>query len=386
MLLKRLIPHRGGPVPNLVIAQRVVDKMLRAANRHVADETGEAMIGVITSGAATKSAPQGVGDNPVPTIYVLDTIAPDETDVVREHYTFQQGDERQYEIFTWLNENWDVLREKRSASYGTANQAKWDVPLCHLGDWHKQPGFMIEPSGGDLQSALDQLDDLQNQQNFLLVPIVTLGHPSTVQDGTGVNYLSVPTEDGTNMRVDFWYIHRDVGVFQPIIPTVYPDDQLPQLTVYPWHLKDEARAREEFGLFQDHDMFVSVLLWDTDDTLPLEVVIVAARRGAKQVYLIVTPWNFPEEPPLLLSAPYLGLKPDEDIYDVFEQWWVKSETLDNPPGWKWTPDKFLYDYVAAVEKHLGLTIAQTDPPNDPKSDQTDDSSPENQPQHGEVNQ
>lgn len=133
-------------------------------------------------------------------------------------------------------------------------------------------------------------------------------------------------------------------------------------------------------------MFVSVLLWDTDDTLPLEVVIVAARRGAKQVYLIVTPWNFPEEPPLLLSAPYLGLKPDEDIYDVFEQWWVKSETLDNPPGWKWTPDKFLYDYVAAVEKHLGLTIAQTDPPNDPKSDQTDDSSPENQPQHGEVNQ
>ncbi len=386
MLLKRFMAHRDGPVPNLVIARRVIDKMLAAANRHMADETGEAMIGVIAPGAVTRSAPHGVGEHPVPTLYVLDTIAPDESDVVREHYTFQQGDERQYEIFTWLNENWEVQRKKRRGSSGSTNQAKWDVPLFHLGDWHKQPGYMIEPSGGDLQSALDQLDDLQNQQDFLLVPIVTLGHPTTVQDGGGVNYLSVPTRDGTTMRVDFWYIRRDVGMFQPINPTIYPDDQLPELTVYPWHLKDEARAREEFGLFQDNDMFVSVLLWDTDEVLPLEVVVVAARRGSNRVYLIVTPWNYPEEPPRLLSAPYIGLKPDEDIYDVFEQWWEQSEPLENPPGWKWTPDTKLYEWVHAIETHQGIAPPIAKTPEQTKTDQHESSSTENEPEHGEVNQ
>ena len=69
-------------VPNLVIAQRVVDKMAAAAKHFLQDETGEAMVGLIVKGTHTG----------VDTLYVLDTIAPDETAVVREWATFQQGD------------------------------------------------------------------------------------------------------------------------------------------------------------------------------------------------------------------------------------------------------------------------------------------------------
>ena len=91
-----------GQVPNLVLAQRVIDKMAAAASRYIQDETGEAMIGLIDPGTHT---------NGVPTLYVLDTIAPDESDVVREYYSFEQGDDLQFEIFTWYLESWGIWRQ-----------------------------------------------------------------------------------------------------------------------------------------------------------------------------------------------------------------------------------------------------------------------------------
>ena len=82
--------------PNLVVAHRVLDRMLSAAQHHIEDETGEAMVGLIVPGGH----PDGV-----PTLYVLDTISPDET-ALRQYHTFQQGDERQDELIWWLQENW----------------------------------------------------------------------------------------------------------------------------------------------------------------------------------------------------------------------------------------------------------------------------------------
>ena len=78
-----------GIVPNLVLSRRAVDRMLSAASQYMADETGEAMVGFIIE----DDTPEGL-----PTIYVLDTISPDETAVRRSH-TFQQGDALQDEIY-----------------------------------------------------------------------------------------------------------------------------------------------------------------------------------------------------------------------------------------------------------------------------------------------
>lgn len=334
-----------GIVPNLVISQRVIDKMAAAASQFMEDETGEAMIGIIDPGKYT---------NGVPTIYVLDTISPDET-AVRHMHTFQQGDEQQDEIIWWLQENWHARRDYLRETAQGAEQAKWDEPLRYLGDWHKQPGYMIAPSGGDLMTALNWLDDEENEMEALLVPIVTIGHPATTASSEAtVNYNTMPSGDGEFMRVDWWYIHREVAMFQPINPVVYPADKLPELTRYPWHLINPDRAETEMAQLQGDGLFVSLLLWNADKKLPLEICFMMARQGASKILMIGTHWDYPESAPFARVAPFRQMQTGDDIYDVFESLWAQSEPVTNPPDWQWTADTYLVDYVHALETHLGI--------------------------------
>ena len=224
-----------GIVPNLVLSQRVVERMLSAASQFMADETGEAMVGFVIE----DDTPEGL-----PTIYVLDTISPDETAVRRSH-TFQQGDALQDEIIWWLQENWHFHRERHRG--GDALPDRFDVPLRYLGDWHKQPGSMIQPSHGDHMTALSWLDDDELGMDTLLVPIVTVGHaPIIGESDLAVNYITVPMDNGLDMRVDWWYIHRDVRKFQPVHPVVVPASDLPSMMKYGWHvvLADRLSSRD----------------------------------------------------------------------------------------------------------------------------------------------
>lgn len=340
---------QGRGVPNLVVARRVVDKMVAAAQRFMEDETGEAMVGLLVPGAHT---------NGIPTLYVLDTISPDES-AVRQLHTFQQGDERQDELIWWLQENWRVHRHRRLKS--GAGQQKWDVPLRYLGDWHKQPGHMIQPSSGDLMTALDWIDDPDNDMDFLLAPIVTLDHyPTTLIGEATVNFLTAPQGDGLNARVDFWYIDNRTRLFLPIAPAIYPDDQLPALVAYPWHLLNEARFAAESEKLAAENLFATLVLWEADDTPPLEVCFLVARVGADRVLLLVTPWNYPHAAPSARVAPFMAMGEDGDVYQIFEQLWQQSEPVDDPPGWRWQQSLFLTDYVRALEQSLGLGQPQRD--------------------------
>jgi hypothetical protein len=319
--------------------------MAAAASHFMEDETGEAMVGLRLPGE---------GPGAVPTVYVLDTISPDES-AVRQFTTFQQGDTWQDELIWWYQENWRIHREKRQGSYGKSALAKWDAPLRYLGDWHKQPGYMIKPSGGDMMTALDWLDDPDNEMEALLVPIVTLGHPATTDEtAASVNYVCVPMDDGTMMRVDWWYIHRDFRLFQPINPVIYPNDQLPGLTKAPWHLKNEARASDEFARLQEDGLAFSVLLYDIDQKLPLEICITAARMGGSKIFLVATYADYPEYPPIIRLAPFTSMKEGEAIADIFPNWWQKSEVVKDPPGWECTEETYLVDYIRAIEDDLGL--------------------------------
>jgi len=340
----------GNGIPNLVVARRVIDKMAAASRRYIADETGEAMVGLVVPGKNT---------NGVPTLYVLDTISPDERTVVRHAHTFQQGDELQDELIWWLQENWRLYRDKRRSS---ALQAKWDVPLRYLGDWHKQPGFMIQPSSGDRMTALSWLDDEENGMDFLLAPIVTLGHPSTTSNPyANANFVAVPYGNGTDMRVDFWYIDGEIGQFLPIIPAVYPNDQLPVLPDYPWHLVDEKRFKTETALLNKDGLFTSLVLWDADGEPPLEICFMTARMGADRVLIVITPWNYPTQAPSARVAPFVHMGPDDDMYSVFEDLWAQSKPIADPPVWKWSPEQHLLDYIHALEDHLGIPRASAAP-------------------------
>lgn len=335
-------------IPNLVIAQRVVDKMMRAASQYMEDETGEAMIGLVDEGTNT---------NGVPTIYILDTISPDANapseGAIRESYTFQQGDESQFEIFTWLIDNW-VLQQKHYKNSNKPDEHKWDKPLRHVGDWHKQPGYMIAPSGGDLHSAMSQLHDEENQLEFLLAPIVTIGHPATTEGGNGVNYVTVPMDDSTAMRVDFWYIDRQSRMFLPITPVVYPDNQLPKLVGYPWHLVKTDRLHTEQNQLYGEGLFFSILLHAEDDKTPMKICFMMARQNLSKMYIIVTDTHYPKTKPVMRIGPAMSLPEGGDIYDLFEDLWAKSEVVKDPPDWKWTTETYMIDYIHAIEDMLGL--------------------------------
>jgi hypothetical protein len=325
----------GRSVPNLVVSQRVLDKMTTAARYSIQDETGEAMVGLLVPGTHT---------NGVPTLYVLDTISPDET-AIRQFHTFQQGDDRQDELIWWLQENWQQSRKNAGQT------SKWDVPLRYLGDWHKQPGFMIQPSGGDLLTALDWLDDTENGMEFLIAPIVTLGHPHMSVNTTG-NFLMAPQPDGTALRVDFWYIDRQTRLFQPITPTLYPAAQLPNLVEYPWHLLDESRVAAEMRALEDDGLFISLTLWDADGQTPLEICFLTARMGAEKMLILITSADYPQTAPRARAAPFIDMKPEDDMYDVFASAWAQSEPIDYAPPW--TSDMLLVNTVHALETHLGL--------------------------------
>ncbi len=343
-MLNRLTAH-GRSVPNLVVARRVVEKMVSAAQRYAEDETGEAMVGLIVPGTRT---------NGVPTLYVLDTISPDES-AVRQMHTFQQGDDRQDELIWWLQENWRVCRERRQTPSGAPLGAKWDVPLRYLGDWHKQPGYMIQPSGGDLMTAIHWIEDADNAMEFLLAPIVTLDHDATTAVmETAVNFVMMPQGDGFNARIDFWYIDQRSRVFLPVVPAVYPNDQLPSLPDYPWHLVQEDRFLTEMAQLAGEKLFTSLVLWDANGEPPLEVCFLTARMGADRVLLIVTPSNYPKSAPSARVAPFAALDADKDPYQLFEQVWSQSESVADPPDWVWSDDKYLVDYIRAIEGALGL--------------------------------
>lgn len=346
-MFKRLITRRG-PVPNLIIAQRVIDKMAAAASRYIEDETGEAMVGLVLP-------PQGDAS---PTYVVLETISPD-TSAVRQLHTFQQGDPWQDEVIWWYQENWHQRRKTQGRGLFKP-RPEWDAPLAYLGDWHKQPGYMIAPSGGDLDTALTWLDDPDTTERALLVPIVTLDHPGTVDPSPApVNYVVVPQGDGGALRVDWWYVDDQRRMFQPIVPQVVPDADLPDLGPMPWHLMDEDRNQHELRRLEEAGMAATVSLADIDGEPPLEICISAARmRGGTRIYLIATPHDFPASPPKMRLAPVVQMKPGQAVADLFDQWWREGEAVQDPPGWTWEPTSHIVDYIEAVEAHLKLYTPQ----------------------------
>ncbi len=338
-----------GIVPNLVISQHVVDKVVRAAQGYLEDETGETMVGLVVDTNEPET---------MPTLYVLDTIAPDESTIRRSHM-FEQGDDIQRDIFLWLKDNWETYLEVGKDMNGRPIPDALHQPLQHLGDWHKQPGFMIQPSGGDLMTALRYMDDLETEFEYLLVPIVTLGHASvTSEDGAHVNYFNVAMENGTSLRMDWWYIHRDVRVFQPITPKVVPVHELPELPPYSWHILDVDLMDEELSLIEEDGMFMvaqTALPYPINNELPLEICFIIGRAGYNDVFIVTTHWDYPNTPPRVYKAPFTGVDPTMYIYQIFEQLWESAELIEYPPDFEWNADSsYMVDLLAAVEKHLGL--------------------------------
>jgi hypothetical protein len=148
-------------------------------------------------------------------------------------------------------------------------------------------------------------------------------------------------------------------MFIPITPAIYPDDQLPELVAYPWHIVHEKLLDEEERLLQQDGLAVTgtATLWDADGKLPLEICWIVARMNAVQLMLVITPHNYPEGAPSLRTAPFERMSANDDVYDLFARVWSKSEPVEVP--YDPAQHKTLLEYVLAAEAKLGIKRTQT---------------------------
>jgi hypothetical protein len=368
-------PNGVRDVLRVIVTQRVIDKIVRGALLYPEPETGEAMIGLVVPRAGRSE----------PDIYILDTISPGEH-TVREWGMFEQGDDWQGDVFHWLHINWEAFRELRRGSYGKALAAKWDTPLMHVGDWHKQPGDMIAPSSGDAQTARHMIADAETPMEQLVAPIVTVYplHPAKQADLATVEpepaeaapdeattvtpeaateeevsvpppssqAILIPREDvGWLIRIDFWYMSKRNKKFVSVTPEIWADDRLPSLPPVAWHLAHPKRFDQEYGLLAQAGYVVDVVRWDADGMPPYEICFSVYKPGSSQVILLVTSVDYPTQMPAVRIAPMVSAAEDEDL---FEKQYEASQPvlMTQMPDWLWDSKRTLLELVWHIEKVL----------------------------------
>lgn len=358
-------------VPRVIVAQRVIDKIVRGAKLYPDPETGEAMIGLIVPQEGRSE----------PDIYILDTISPGEY-AVREWGMFEQGDDWQGDVFQWLHDNWEAFRQLRRGSYGNALAAKWDTPLMHVGDWHKQPDDMIAPSGGDAQTARRMIADSETPIQRLVAPIVTMyplkpttppvsdvaeladtglveesgtkaeEEPAVVSGSPKAPAIEVELPaDGWKIRIDFWYMSKRSKRFVSIEPVVWDNDRLPGLPVVAWHLLHPRRFDQERDLLIQAGYTIDMVRWDADGKPPFEICFSVYRPGSRQVIVLVTPADYPARMPAIRIAPLVTVDEGEDLFEKLYEV-SKPIPLTQMPDWTWDSKRTLLEIVWHIEKVL----------------------------------
>lgn len=366
-------------IPRVIVAQRVIDKILRGALLYPEPETGEAMIGLVVPQTGRAE----------PDIYVLDTISPGEQ-AVREWGMFEQGDDWQADVFNWLYANWEAFRELRRPSYGSGLAAKWDVSLTHVGDWHKHPGDMIVPSGGDVQTARRMIADAETPVEHIVAPIVTLyrlsadkeaeagedATPASEDTGDSVEEIGEEAPEETKesladvlppasdralikhlpdqewvVRIDFWYMSKRLKRFVELRPVVWDDERLPTLPPVAWHLAHPHRFDQERDLLLENEYVIDVVRWDADGRPPYEICFSVYKPGTTRVIILVTSADYPVQRPAVRVAPLVNVTEDED---VFEKLYEASEPVlaTQMPDWTWDSKRTLVELVWHIEQSL----------------------------------
>ena len=355
-------------LPHLTLSQRVIDKIVANAMIYPT-ETGETLVGLAVN----------VAGRIEPDMYVLDTIPPDDSAVRRGAY-FEQGDDVQGEIFNWYADNWEQFRERRRHSYGNAIGAKWDVALANVGDWHKHPGTLTHPSGGDFETAYQHVFDEKEGVPQILVILATVwdrayanadesadpemlvGITEHTKEIDKPRPLKIPINDSTVVRIDFWYMSRKTRRFVRLAPIVVEDSLLPNLPTVSWHITDQERLRRELDALDDDGFKVLRLQgFNADNVPPLEICMQVLRMTGKYVYTVVTKSLYPAERPVIRYAPIEVIP--EDTPQIFAPIWAQSQPVpeDCYPSEPWKPDNLIVDVLRTVEVKLKQKTADKAP-------------------------
>ena len=339
--------------PPLTIAQRVIDTIVANVQRYET-ETGEALIGLALPSAGANA---GVGGRsaPEPDLVVLGTIAPDAS-AVRTGIFFEQGDDLQSDTLNWLADNWnDAHKTATDSKADSKADPRWNAPLIHLGDWHKHPGTLVEPSPGDANTAVDLIYDRDIQRPYILAILATLWNKAAAQkaiaelaalpNSNGISngtplLIDLPDDPTIAVRIDCWYLSRQTRIFVRLSPMVQPDAALPALPLVGWHLTDPKRMWRECNALLDAGYAVQIDERDTDGKPPREICLTVTK--GQHTWIIVTPADYPHHAPhirRISSESSTGLADPP----TFAELWAHSALLPDPVEWR--SDRLLIDLI-----------------------------------------
>jgi len=371
--------------PRVFVTNRVLKAMVADTKRHGTPETGEPMVGLVIP---TPNQPWTEPD-----IVVLGTL-PAGPDALRQASMVQLGGNYQGQFLNWYHLNWELVRRTsrqnpRFESYQWWDNIppylvpKWfDLPLVYLGDWHKHPGGMDRPSGGDFNTARSILQDQTNNTPYLLQPIVTTGVGQLLSGSftSGSNAHQVRyTETFRGLTVSFYFLSRrmlQLGFTQHIAVPVWvvPDSKLPQLPAAPWHLRYPQQLQREITTLQAYGCEVRAFLRDIDKKPPLEICLVIRRPGLWQGQVLVTTWpDYPKTAPqwqvLPISDRAIGntqpTAPNPPAPTQGKGWFERLRDAliligsSTTTEWRWNPQA---DSLFTLIRHIELKEAGLWPP------------------------
>lgn len=295
--------------PAVVTSHSVVQISIADARAHPHSETGQAHIGIAFNVVN--------GENPFadPPLAILGMIPPREEETTRHAAQVSLGDESQRDAFQWWRTVWNAKREKsRAAPNYPSHQWRDPVPedviprlfdthLRHLGDTHKHPGGLSGPSGGDLMTAIDLLNELE----FLILPIVTMERNWRWSFGWRDDRLTGSTGEA-QARISYSFLSRrmlNLGIrsFAPIRPLVVPDDWLPVLPPLPWNLTNPQQLEEELILLRGYGAKVRCFNRQIGENPLPKICFAVGRPDWDNNLLVITEENYPIEPPEVRILP-----------------------------------------------------------------------------------
>lgn len=366
---------RKRQIPALVVPYRVFEAMVDETMAHPMTETGHAMVGVEIV-------------NPL-MIAVLGVI-PDIEQTMRHGGGFRQGGDDQVSIFQWLSSHWNEMRKasRQQQSDWQFGQPvikgsvpkQFDLPLGHLGDWHRHPGAYGFYSSTDSGQAESILRDRKGKRAQLLMPIVTIANQAS-RLAYGIEGSDILIQDiGPLLRVRWFYTSRELldkplrgEKIIPIRPIIAPDEQLPWLPPIPWHLMDPCRLRQELSLLKEEGCRVGMAVKEMGgDSHVMEICFGVDHPDWKKRLLIITSWDYPKSKPVVKILPKPAKEEPETQAaptrkEAFPSWvenlssvinrWVEAVLAmvgrqpEYVPGYYWR-GTFFVDLVHQVEGDL----------------------------------
>lgn len=335
--------------PAYILADRVVRSILDESLAHPPTETGQALLGVRTPTA----------------VYGL-AVVPDLLDTIRRLGFFKQGGTDQGEIFFWINKHWEAMRDasrgKNASTIWTPNQlvtagnipAELDLPLLHIGDWHKHPGNMNHLSSIDTSTIQGLFRDSELEMKEFFAPLVTTSSPGFVPMVHKFVGSQLRVDMNSQINIDFFYLRKDDDTIWQVKPTIVPDQNLPWMPPLPWYLSDLERMRRELDALDQGGYKHRWTIKQMNSSPEMEIVFAVDHpKWTTHRAIIITDWNYPTRRPEVKKLvkgeaavtpqaqpapqPTKPNQPVRNFFHMFEDW----------VGWIFGGDQYTEDIYAS---------------------------------------